>query len=347
MSKFLKEIEEQPNALSDTWDYYDEKEGEDALNTVTGLWNSGDYDKIIFTGMGSSWFISQAASSMLSARGIPALAINAGELLHCQYPIINKKCLLVCISQSGESYEIVHLLKKVEQDVKIIAICNDEQSSLVRMAGYVLPCKAGCEEMTSTKTFVSCYLVAYLLVKALADELVLDVEEVIGAIGNMILTCPKWLPIAIDVLNSSSSILLIGRGSAFAAACQGALMFMEAAKTPALAIRGDEFRHGPLEMVKKGFVAIVFSHSQSGTYKQSLTLIKDILKYGGKVIFITDRFSDIENSRLYEFGCSCGRDELFVIQSIIPVQLMVNAWAVSKGIVPGEFTHALKVTNIE
>lgn len=73
---------------------------------------------------------------------------------------------------------------------------------------------------------------------------------------------------------------------------------MEAAHTPASALLGGEFRHGPLEMVKKGFIAILFAHSQSETYEQSLSLVKDILKYEGKVIFITDSNLVFENDNL-------------------------------------------------
>mgnify|MGYP002231646594 CR=1 FL=1 len=40
-------------------------------------------------------------------------------------------------------------------------------------------------------------------------------------------------------------------------------MFMEATKTPASALLGGEFRHGPLEMVGPGFICIIYAHSRS------------------------------------------------------------------------------------
>ena len=86
MNKFLEEIQEQPEALKQTFCYYRSEEGKKSLKTVCALWKSGEYDRIVFTGMGSSYFISQAAATMISSASIPASAINAGELLHFQSP---------------------------------------------------------------------------------------------------------------------------------------------------------------------------------------------------------------------------------------------------------------------
>ena len=112
MNKFLEEIQEQPEALKQTFCYYRSEEGKKSLKTVCALWKSGEYDRIVFTGMGSSYFISQAAATMISSASIPASAINAGELLHFQSPSLTERTLLIAVSQSGESYEVIELLKK-------------------------------------------------------------------------------------------------------------------------------------------------------------------------------------------------------------------------------------------
>ena len=103
MNKFLEEIQEQPEALKQTFCYYRSEEGKKSLKTVCALWKSGEYDRIVFTGMGSSYFISQAAATMISSASIPASAINAGELLHFQSPSLTERTLLIAVSQSGES----------------------------------------------------------------------------------------------------------------------------------------------------------------------------------------------------------------------------------------------------
>lgn len=350
MNKFLEEIQGQPEALKQTFSYYCSGKGQQGLNTVCALWKSGEYERFIFTGMGSSYFISQAAATMLSSVAIPAFAINAGELLHSQSPVLSKRTLLVAISQSGESYEVIELLKRQGQlPITVIGITNEPESSLAVMATYCLLCKAGKEEMTSTKTFVTTYLIAYLLAQTLksceVNEGVLD--EIIREVELMLVEKNSYLSRALTFLDGHSFVQVIGRGTIFAAVAQTALMFMEATKTPASALLGGEFRHGPLEMVDSDFICIIYAHSQSGVFAPSIRLVKDVLSFKGKVILISDVATGIESPNLLEVNIRCEHSDLFAILAVVPVQLMVNAWAEEMNLVPGGFTHGAKVTAIE
>lgn len=100
-------------------------------------------------------------------------------------------------------------------------------------------------------------------------------------------------------------------------------------------------------MVGPDFICIVYAHSQSGAYHPSIRLVEDVLSFKGKVILISDAASGIESPDLLEVHVCCERSDLFAIPSIIPVQLMVNAWAEEMKLVPGSFTHGAKVTAIE
>ena len=347
-NKFLEEIEEQPLALQNTISYYKDGEGSNVLNHVSDLWHSGKYDKIIFTGMGSSYFISQSTASMLAAQGVPAFALSASELLHYQYPIVQPNTLLICISQSGESYEVVQLINLLPANITIVAICNEEKSSLVARANYTLLSVAGKEDMTSTKTFTSSMLVAYLLVHAI--------------IGDQVQTLISSLPDATSLLLEESdaviekvrpffegcqSLLFIGRGTDIAVALQSALMFMEATNTFASAMLGGEFRHGLLEMVAKNFRGVIFSNSHSETYPAMVRLVDNILKFDGKVVFVTDKKSGIRHDNLFEIEIEGEDPDMWSILSVIPIQMMVIDWAKMKGMTPGEFSHGGKVTVIE
>ncbi len=349
MNKFLDEINEQPQALRDTLNYYLEAEGKNQLENISLLWESGKYTKMIFTGMGSSNFISQAAATMLSEKGLPAFAINAGELLHIQYPLLDEHTLLFCMSQSGESYEIVKLIQKLPKDVTVVGITNEEQSSLIKLTYHRLLCKAGKEQMTSTKTFISCYLIVYLLYLKLSGLPVNThlLNKLSEDVSHILRNAHRYVGLCKPLLVQCSFIQLVARGTDFATAAQSALMFMEATKTPASAMLGGEFRHGPLEMVGGNFVGIIFANYQSDTYSQSIRLVSDILRFGGKVILISDTSSDLQHPNLVEINISNSDSLLFVIPSIIPLQLIVNDLAEYKNLTPGDFTHGAKVTAIE
>ncbi len=349
MNRFLKEIEEQPQALSETLAYYEES-GKEKLNQVYSLWQSGHYDKIIFTGMGSSYFIAYAATCLFNTGEISSFAINAGELLHYQFSLLSKSTLLVCISQSGESYEIVKILEKTTPDITVVAICNEADSTLVRKATVALLSKAGKEEMTSTKTFVSTYLVTWLLSLAIHGELdnasISEIKKAINAVSGLLSSRDQWLNEAVRIIGHSPFVQLVGRGPVFATVQQCALMFMEATRNPASALLGGEFRHGPMEMVKDGFCAVVFAPSGT-TYSQSIAVASDILKYGGKVLLITDQVPSIWNNNLFTIQVPCTNEPLFALTSAIPLQLIVNHRSLEEKNVPGNFTRGAKVTSIE
>ncbi len=349
MTQFLQEIQEQPQALLHTAEFYESREGKSVLSHIIELWQSGNYSTLLLTGMGSSYFIATATVALLNGLQVPAFAVNAGELLHYQLSCIQSKTLLLCISQSGESYEVIKLIEKLPSDTTLLSICNEKNSTLVKRSRYSLLCKAGKEEKTSTKTFITCYQVAYLLAMSLCRK---EIDPLLWKrlsilIKKMVKGNTPWMEKAIALIDKAAFIQLIARGPLFASASQSALMFMEATHTPASALLGGEFRHGPLEMVKKGFIAIIFAHSQSGTYGQALTLMKDILKYEGKVIFITDAEQTLENENLCTITVPCEDADIFSIPSVVPVQLLINAWASGLGMIPGEFTHGAKVTAIE
>ena len=350
MNKFLKEIEEQPYALKETLRFFTDGEGREDLNQVVTLWKSGQHDKIIFTGMGSSYFISHAVTCLLNPLKINYYAINAGELLHYQFSLLDKTTLLVCISQSGESYEIVKILERLPAEVTVIAISNEAKSTLAKKAQISLLSQAGKEEMTSTKTFISAYLVAYLLSLRFRGEIdqtsISEIEAIIQSVSDLLKNRDQWLPEAVKTIAHKPFVQLVARGPVFAAAQQSALMLMEATRNPASALLGGEFRHGPMEMVKEGFRAVVFAPSGT-TYLQSISVATDILKFGGKVLLITDQNPSVSHDNLYSIVIHCPNEPLFAILSLIPMQLIVNQWSIEEENEPGNFTRGAKVTSAE
>lgn len=349
-NKFLQEIHEQPKVLRETLQFYVTGEGENQIRKIVEKWKAGDFTRLIFTGMGSSYFVSNAVVNILNQSGIYAESINAGELLHYRFPVLNANTMLVCVSQSGESFEVVKILEKLPAAVNCIGICNEADSTLARRAGTVLLCKAGREEMTSTKTYVSTYLVAIILALALSDqwgpERISEIKAMIEGIETIIFHPEQYLSPAMDLIRDAAYIQITGRGPSIAAVQQGALMFMEGARHPASALFSGEFRHGPMEVVKTGFRAIIIA-PDGITYEQNLSLAYDILKFGGKVILISNRKILHPDDRIILITVPAKAEYLFSIPAIIPLQFIVNQWATEKGHTPGDFTRGAKVTTIE
>lgn len=350
MNKFLSEILEQPNSLEVTLQYYCSPEGKSRLQSVKELYQKGNYQTVIFTGMGSSFFTSYAASCLFNSVGVHSFAVNTSELLYYHSSLINENTLVVCVSQSGESYEVVKYLEQMPKNVFCLGITNEENSTLSSKANISLLSKAGCEEMTSTKTYTSLTLVLYILGWYLAgkwgDDKVEKIKKLISGTGSL-LTQPDNL--AEDIFNFIGDVnylQFIGRGPSYSSALQSELMFKEAGKLPASGSLGGEFRHGPIEMVKPGFVAILYAAS-GATYQQSIKMAVDIAGFGGKVLLITDQKPDIYEKNIKVILIDQADEYLFSIQCVIPAQLMVNKLALKEGLEPGNFIHGGKVTLAE
>lgn len=350
MNKFLKEIFEQPQALENTLKYYIHDEGKTSLEDVAAIWKKGNFNDILFTGMGSSFFAPHTASCILSNYGIVSNNINAGELLHYHLRRIKKNTLLTCISQSGESYEVVKVLEKLPEGITCIGITNEENSTLARKSKVVLLSKAGTEEMTSSKTYISTLFVLSIFSKVISgdwsQESVAGLNVVIDAVSRVIDRREQWLSPVMEFLGQPHFVQIIGRGPSYSSVLQGSLMVMEAARNPAAGMLGGEFRHGPLEMSKKGFRAVILA-PVGDTYIQSVKLAEDITKFGGRVVFITNSRDEIKNKEIFKINIPCPDEYLFPIASIIPLQFIVNQWAVDAGHEPGNFIMGAKVTTTE
>ncbi len=350
MNKFLAEILEQPVALENTLKYYTDLQGKDTLKNVKKAFSENEFEQIIFTGMGSSYFTSTAASTLFNTLGIPSFAINASELLHYNSSLLEKKTLLICFSQSGESFEIQELLKIIPTSVFCIGISNEESSTLAKTANITLLSKAGREDMTSTKSYISTTLVSFILGWSLADKWN---ESKIDAINNLIKNFETnltdyhtWVDNAIAFLGEISALSIIARGPGISTAMQSGLMFKETTKIPAFGILGGEFRHGPMEMVQEGFKSILFA-AKGKTLSQSLKMAEDIARFGGKVVVITNAETNLSHDNILVLPIEEQNEFLFSIQSIIPIQLFIDSYTKQRGFEAGSFAHGAKVTEVE
>jgi glucosamine--fructose-6-phosphate aminotransferase (isomerizing) len=334
VNHFLSEIHEQPAALQNTLDFYREGDGGDQLSRAIRDWKDRRFDRIIFTGMGSSFFISNTASAILNNHGIQAVSINTGELIHYYFPVITPRTLIVCISQSGESYEIVKLLEKMAGGNYCIGISNEPESTLARQCHLLLLSKAGKEYMTSTKTFTSTALVAVMLSLAIADKWntksVSVTRSMIETVGNLIHNHSGWIQGSVNMLEKTDFVQLLGRGPSMAAVLQGALMFMEGTRRPASALFSGEFRHGPMELINEKILVILLA-PEGETYLQHVKLAEDIHRFGGNVIFLSNRDPISLSKEILHIPVPCTDEFFFSIPASIPLQLMVNEWAVYKG----------------
>jgi glucosamine--fructose-6-phosphate aminotransferase (isomerizing) len=233
--------------------------------------------------------------------------------------------------------------------VHCVGIVNDEMSALAEKAAICLPAKAGPEEKTSTKTYTATSLVSFILGWHLAgtwnkermNEIKLLGEKFRTGLGNYNSQINK----ALEFMGDITTLQVIARGPVFSTASQSALMFKEALHIPATGILGGEFRHGPMEMVSGRFKCILFA-SEGKTISQSIRMAGDISGFGGKVLLITNQGVP-ETKNIMQIIIDEHDEYMFSVLGILPVQLLVDSYAKSKGFEAGSFSRGAKITGIE
>lgn len=351
MVRFIDEIKQQPSVLQKVADFYCSEEGHALFEKVERLCRSRKCSHIIFTGMGSSCFLSGAAFVKMTGLDKSISWEDSGELLHYGQGHFLPGTVVFMISQSGESFEVKALLEKIKTErvpvAGIVGITNDTESTLASLSDVVLPIFAGPEQMTSSKTFVATYLVILLLSRYLRQmDLSLDGwEDMMAQMNGMLVETDKFGSYA-AMFKNTHFVQCIARGPLTVVSNQTALMCMEVDKIPASSLSGGAFRHGPIESVSEDFKVVIFAHSADGTFAQSCALVQDILAHGGEVLMVSDRRPACGHNHFHHITIPCRNPELFPMLSVIPMQLIANQIA-AENPVPGSFTIGHKITSME
>ncbi|HEY7258144.1 MAG TPA: SIS domain-containing protein, partial [Gaiellales bacterium] len=124
----------------------------------------------------------------------------------------------------------------------------------------------------------------------------------------------------------------------------GALTLKEAARFPAESLQAAQFRHGPLELAGPEMAAIVFSTSAS-TRALDVGMAAELEAAGARVLVIGDDDALLSGGA----GFALGRlsDCLSPAVAVIPTQLLAWSLARARGLDPGGYTRATKVTERE
>lgn len=95
--------------------------------------------KVVVTGMGKSGLIGQKIAATLAGTGTPAYFLHPAEGVHGDLGILQKRDILIAVSNSGETEEIKALLPAVKRmGIQLIAMLGRQQSTLGKAADIVL-----------------------------------------------------------------------------------------------------------------------------------------------------------------------------------------------------------------
>ncbi len=97
--------------------------------------------RVVVTGMGKSGIIAQKIAATLSSTGTPALFLHPAEALHGDLGMLAKGDVVIALSASGETEELVRLLAMLKRiGDALISFCCEMQSTLALASDIALDC---------------------------------------------------------------------------------------------------------------------------------------------------------------------------------------------------------------
>lgn len=347
---FLAEISAQPAAIRRAAAGLHDQLG--ALRRVPAVRKGRS---LVFTGMGGSYDACYAPVTALASAGVTAVMVDSAELLYFRRATLAGRTVLMVVSQSGESAEVVRLVEELDRHPErpfVVSVTNGLDNTLSRLANVALDTRAGQERGPSTMTFGAALVVLAALAGVLAGEPAEDVvlrvddeaaaaaaatERLLGTVQERAGELRVWL-------GDRPILTLLARGAARAASEMGALTLKEAARFPAESMQAAQFRHGPLELAGQE-TAVVVVATEEATRELDTRLAQDLVRAGAAVLLISCDGGSLDGAQ----AIALGRVDraLAPAPALVPVQLLAWRLAVDRGFHPGTYTRASKITTHE
>lgn len=357
----LKEILEQPEAISDTiWSlatleppalHLDDLAA--AAERLSGV------ERVVLIGMGTSLHAAMVGQRFIEAFArVPAAVDNASEFRY-RDPVLGPETLVVSVSQSGETVDVLEAMAVAKRAGALqITICNTEGAQTTRVADGTVYTRAGLERsVASTKCFTTAVVALYLLALRLAQAKGrLTPGELAGHL-NELARLPGAVAAVLSrrgeqkrLIRSFASVehaLFLGRGLTFPVAMEGALKLKETSYIHGEGYAAGEMKHGPIALVEPSFPTIAIA-TRHALRAKMVSNIEQIQARGGPVTAVITEGDD-ELTALCDavIPVPAVSSWLEPVVAVVPLQLLAYDVAVQRGCDVDQPRNLAKTVTVE
>ena len=222
-------------------------------------------------------------------------------------PIIDKDSLVIAISQSGETMDLLMAVRHAKAaGARVLAVCNTNSSTIPRESDAVLYTHAGPEiAVASTKAFLTQIVAVYLIGLKLAQVRGTLNEKQVKGLYNEMLELPGKVEQILETIEplreltrkfvKNDTVLFLGRGIEYPVALEGALKLKELAYIHAEGFAGGELKHGPIALIEEGtaVIAILPTADEHALDEKMLSNIQEVKARGARVIVIAPEGAEV------------------------------------------------------
>lgn len=337
-----KEIEEQPAVVAEILDRIAGRAVDGSMWAGLGL---APFERVAVVACGTSLNAGQViATALRGLGGVPTDTVVASE---ADQAVLTPGTLVVAISQSGETADVLRALDRFADRHQVLALTNNLHSSLARRADAVLDCHAGPEiGVAATKTFtaqvvvgvsamISALVASGRIDRSRALALVGDMQRLPGLLAGAAEASADRIPLLVSSVRDASGFLFLGRGAGLPFAAEGALKLKELSYRWAEAYPAGELKHGPLALVTDGTPVVVVDN---GEHKIQAN-VAEVRARGGFVITIGGVGADVpalgrDAGRLLSRRTAVTDQGMSLwgpLESVVPLQMLARELALQLG----------------
>jgi glucosamine--fructose-6-phosphate aminotransferase (isomerizing) len=340
-----KEILEQPRAILDTFRGRISRESGDAFFEQFALSpeEAKAIDKIVMIACGTSYHAALVGKFIVEEMARLPVEVDIASEFRYRDPLVDKRTLLVCISQSGETADTLAALREAKsKGARTLGICNVLGSSITRDADGVIYTHAGPEiGVASTKAFTTQLVALYLLAIHLSRSLGrLSAEDAVALMEDLarlpqqveaILEAEDKIQELAKVYANRSDFLYLGRGIHYPIALEGALKLKEISYIHAEGYPAGEMKHGPIALIDEK-MPVVALLPRDKVFEKARGNIEEVKARNGIVIaLVTEKEPEIEAKADHVIQIPNSNHFLTPILMTIPLQLLAYHIAVLRG----------------
>ncbi|GDX61881.1 glutamine--fructose-6-phosphate aminotransferase [Candidatus Levyibacteriota bacterium] len=323
---FMKEVSEQPKVVKNIALNY-KAESEKLADLIDKAFGT------FMLGCGTASYAALAGTYLFSRIAKKHINFSIGSEFMYLEDYLTQKSLIIPISQSGETIDVVEpVAKALKKGAKIAAIINVLGSTLYRQADYKFLLGAGPEKaVVGTKSFIAMIamliLTAYTLAKKQSkgkDLLIKSAENIENILKVDFI---EKIKIIADDLKNKEHIYIIGRGLSYATAVEATLKIKETSCIHAEGFAGGELKHGVIALIEKGTPCIVFAPNDE-TYDDIISNAEEINARGGFIIGIGPKNNDVFDRFLQTDDIG----EATMIPQVVISQILAYQLALKRGI---------------
>lgn len=340
----MKEIHEQPKAVSDTIHSV-------VKDNIIDLSDTGLTDELIrsiqqiaVVACGSAYHVGAVAQYVFEdLAGIPVRPELASEFRY-RNPLLTKETLVIIVSQSGETADSLAALREAKKrGVRTLAIVNVVGSSIAREADHVFYTLAGPEiAVATTKAYstqlIACYMLAMQFAKVrgtISSEVFNSMLDELQALPQKIARCLEdkerlqWF--AAKQANAKD-VFFIGRGIDYAISMEGSLKMKEISYIHSEAYAAGELKHGTISLVEDGTLVIGVL-TQPTLYEKTISNMVECKSRGAYLMGLTNYGNyNVEDTADFTVYIPQTDPHFAASLAVVPLQLLGYYVSVSKGL---------------